>query len=210
MNSGETKTKEGNDKEAEKKEESGEAGLKIKEREEAKEQKAHEGEQEDIKSLKNKLKKREAEIKGLKKTKEELIDKYFRALAEMENLKKRLVREKNEYYQFALSEFLKELLQVLDNFERALRDREQTDGKSFQEGVEMIYKQFLDILSKKGIAPIVIENKKFDPNFHQAILTEESDQVKEPEVEEELQKGYTLHDRLLRPSFVRVIIPKKT
>lgn len=159
--------------------------------------------------LKNKLRKREAELKQLKKEKEDLKDKYLRKLAEMENLKKRVEKEKSEFYQYALIEFIKELLIVLDNFERALKTATQGDGKSFREGVDMIYRQYLDLLMRKGVAPIEIKNKKFDPNLHQAFLTEESENIEEPEVDEELQKGYSLHNRLLRPALVKVIIPKK-
>jgi molecular chaperone GrpE len=164
---------------------------------------------EEERSWKHKLKKKEAEIKALKKDKEEVKDKYLRTLAEMENLRKRLERERSEFQQFALSDFLREILVVLDNFERALQSRDQSDGKSFQEGVEMIYRQFLDMLKKKGVEPFETKNKKFDPMFHQAVLTEESEAVSEPEVAEELQRGYLIHGRLLRPAMVKVHIPKK-
>jgi molecular chaperone GrpE len=167
-------------------------------------------EHDEAKTLKNKLKKREADLKNLKKENESLLDKYLRAVAEMENLRKRLDREKQDYYQYALSEFLREILSVLDNFERAFKNKDQTDGKSFQEGIELIHKQFSDIIRKRGVSPIDAAQKKFDPNLHQAVLTEESDQVEEPLVGEELQKGYTLGDRLLRPSLVKVIVPKKS
>ena len=167
-------------------------------------------EYDEAKTLKNKLKKREADIKNLKKENESLLDKYLRAVAEMENLHKRLDREKQDYYQYALSDFLREILSALDNFERAFKNKDQADGKSFQEGIELIYKQFSDIIQKRGVSPIDATQKKFDPNLHQAVLTEESDQVEEPLVGEELQKGYTLGDRLLRPSLVKVIVPKKS
>jgi len=167
-------------------------------------------EHEEVKVLKNKLKKREAEIKSLKKEAEDLLDKYLRAVAEMENLRKRLDREKQDYYQYALSDVLQEILLVMDNFERAFKIQAQTGDKSFQEGLELIHKQFGDLLRKRGVLPIEAVQKKFDPNLHQAMLTEESDQVEEPLVGEELQRGYTLGDRLLRPSLVKVLIPKKS
>ncbi len=172
--------------------------------------KADKPEHDEVKSFKNKLKKRETEIKSLKKENEALLDKYIRAVAEMENLRKRLDREKQDYYQYALSEFLRDLLSVQDNFERAFKTKDQTDGKSFQEGIELIYKQFADLIRKRGVEPIDAVQKKFDPNLHQAVLTEESDQVEEPVVGEELQKGYLLGERLLRPSLVKVIVPKKS
>jgi molecular chaperone GrpE len=73
----------------------------------------------------------------------------------------------------------------------------------------MIYKQYKDLLMKQGVKPIEIKEKKFDPHLHQAFMTEESEDVEEPEVAEELQKGYTLHNRLLRPALVKVVVPKK-
>jgi molecular chaperone GrpE len=164
---------------------------------------------EEDKGLRPKLKKKEAELKTLKKDQDELKDKYLRKLAEMENLRKRFERERADYLQYALSEFLRELLVVLDNFERALNTRDQADGRSFQEGVEMIYRQYQDMLNKKGIRPIELPDKKFDPAIHQAVLIEESDEVTEPEVAEILQRGYWLQDRLLRPSMVKVLVPRK-
>ena len=127
----------------------------------------------------------------------------------MENLRKRLEREKSEFYQYALSEFLGELLVVLDNFERALESESKGDGKSLRDGIEMIYKQYQNLLTKQGLTPIELKEKKFDPHIHQAFLTEESSDVKEPEISEEIQKGYMLHNRLLRPALVKVRVPKK-
>jgi molecular chaperone GrpE len=162
------------------------------------------------KHLKEKLKKRDAEIKQLKKEMDELKDQYVRKLAEMENLRKRLEREKNEYFQYALSEVLLEFLGVLDNFERALRAvGSETDGKTFREGIDLIYRMSMNLLLKRGVQPIEIKDGKFDPTLHHAMTMEESDQVQEPRVTEELQKGYMLHNRLLRPSLVRVVVPKK-
>ena len=166
--------------------------------------------QSSLEALKDKLKKKDADIKLLKKENERLNESYLRKMADMENLKKRLEREKTEFYQYALSEFLKELFVVLDNFERALESQDERNGKSFREGVEMIYKQYQDMLVKFGARPIEIKGKKFDPHLHQAFITEESEEVQEPEIIEELQKGYTLHNRLLRPSLVRVAVPKKS
>jgi molecular chaperone GrpE len=170
----------------------------------------HKPEFEEGRNFKSKLKKRDAEIKQLKKGKEELRDQFLRKLAEMENLKKRLERERADYLQYSLSELLLELLVVLDNFERALSAAEQTaDGKTFREGIELIFRMYQNILFKKGVQPIEIKDGAFDPNLHHAMATEESDQVKDPEVAEVLQKGYMLHNRLLRPSLVRVLMPRK-
>jgi molecular chaperone GrpE len=161
------------------------------------------------KGIKIKLKRRDAELKALKKEHDELKDKYLRKLAEMENLRKRFDRERAEYEQYALSEVLREMLLVLDNFERALKIQDKADGKSLQEGVEMIYRQYLDLLKKQGVRPIEDSDRRFNPAVHQAVLTEESETVEEPEVAEVLQRGFWLQDRLLRPAMVKVLVPKK-
>jgi molecular chaperone GrpE len=172
---------------------------------------------EEVKSLKGKLKKKEHELKHQKKENEELKkelselkDKYLRALAEMDNQRKRLDREKNDFYQFALGDILKDVLSVLDNFERALQSKDQTDGQSYEEGIELIHKLLLDLIRKRGVTLVEAEGIKFDPTIHQAILTEESEEVKEPEIGEVLQKGYKINARLLRPALVKVIVPKKS
>jgi molecular chaperone GrpE len=160
--------------------------------------------------LKEKLKKKEAEVKHLKKELDELKEAHLRKLADMENLRKRLERDKNDFQQYALSGLLLELLSITDNFERALQSApSDADGKTFREGVELIFRMFQNLLAKNGVRPIVLKDRAFDPNFHHAMTVAESDKVEEPEVEEELQKGYMHHDRLLRPTLVKVVVPKK-
>lgn len=160
--------------------------------------------------LKEKLKKRDAELKQLRKELDELKDAHVRKLAEMENLRKRFEREKGEFQQYALSGLLLELLGVADNFERALQSAAaDADGKTLREGVELILRMFQNLLAKNGVRPIALESRAFDPNFHHAMTVEESDAVEEPEVEEVLQKGYMHHDRLLRPTLVKVLVPRK-
>ncbi len=160
--------------------------------------------------LKEKLKKREAELKQLRKEVDELKDAHLRKLAEMENLRKRFEREKGEFQQYVLSGLLIELLGVADNFERALQSAAaDADGKTLREGVELILRMFQNLLAKNGVRPIALESRAFDPNFHHAMTVEESDAVEEPEVAEVLQKGYMHHDRLLRPTLVKVLVPRK-
>ncbi len=157
-----------------------------------------------------KARKREAEMRLLRKERDELKDQYLRAMADMDNLRKRVEREKSEYTQFALSEVLLDLLGVLDNFERALGAADAApDGKSFRDGIELIYRMYQSALFKRGVRPIEIKDKVFDPTIHHAMITEESEGVSEPEVSQELQKGYMLHSRLLRPALVKVVVPKK-
>ncbi len=154
-------------------------------------------------------KKYDAEIKNLKEEIQNLKQDYLRQIADKDNLRKRLERDKSEYYQYALSEFFGELLLVLDNFERSFKSVDQKSLEIFQEGVEMIYKQLLDLLNKYGVKPIEIKDKTFNPHLHQAFMTEESEDIEEPQVSEEFQRGYTLNERLLRPSLVKVVLPKK-
>lgn len=157
-----------------------------------------------------KTRKRDAEMRQLRKERDELKDQYLRAMAEMDNLRKRVEREKTEYTQFALSELLLELLGVLDNFERALGAVDASpNGKSFRDGIELICRMYQSALFKKGVRPIEIKDKVFDPTIHHAMITEESEGVNEPEVSQELQKGYMLHSRLLRPTLVKVVVPKR-
>jgi len=160
--------------------------------------------------LKEKLKKKEAEAKEVRKELDELKETNLRRLADMENLRKRFDREKTEFQQYALSGLLLELLGIGDNFERALQSAAaDPEGKSFREGVELILRMFQGLLAKNGVRPIELKDRAFDPNFHHAMVVEESENVEEPEVVEVLQKGYLHHDRLLRPTLVKVVVPKK-
>lgn len=160
--------------------------------------------------LKDKLRKKEAEAKHLRKELDELKEQHLRKLADVENLRKRFEREKSDYFQYALSELLLDLLAISDNFERALQSPPpETDGKTFRDGVELIHRMLQSFLLKNGVQPIVLKDRVFDPNLHHAMAVEESEDVQEPEVAEELQKGYMHHTRLLRPTMVRVRVPKK-
>jgi len=178
--------------------------------EEKKEPEAKAAAGESSKGLREKLRKRDAEIKRLQKELDELKETYLRKLADMENLRKRFERERGEYQQYALSGLLLELLGIADNFERALQSAPAAgDGKTLREGVELILRMFQNLLAKNGVRPILLEGRAFDPTFHHAMAVEESDEVAEPEIEEELQRGYLHHDRLLRPTLVKVRVPKK-
>jgi len=166
-------------------------------------------EHETIKSLKEKLENREAEIEAAKKAAADFRDKFLRAAAEMDNQRKRLEREKEDFFQYALSGLLLELLGVLDNFERAVSAREAGDAQHFQAGVDLILKQLQDVLRRQGVVSLEMSDRRFDPAQHQAIMTEEAEGITEPVVGEILQKGYRLHDRLLRAAMVKVHMPKK-
>lgn len=156
------------------------------------------------------LKEKDLRIKQLEEEIAQLKDRYLRKLAEMDNMRKRLEKEKNDYYQYALSDLMLDLLDIVDNFERALsRPEEEINGKTFRDGVELIYKMLNNLLVKNGIQMIEIEDKKFDPNLQHATSIEEMEGIEEPEIAEVLQKGYLISNRLLRPAMVKVFVPKK-
>lgn len=137
-------------------------------------------------------------------------DRYLRTLADFDNFRKRSEREKGEFFKYALAGVLKDLLPVLDNFDRALDHAEE--GDEFHKGVLMIYKQLFDQLQKHGVKVIDEAGVPFDPNFHEAIVREEDDTLPSHTVSAILQKGYFLHDRLLRPALVKVAVggPERT
>lgn len=162
-----------------------------------------------IAGLESELEAKDQEISELKAQVEELKDKFLRVLADMDNLRKRTAREKEEFRQYALTDIFKDLLPIIDNFERALKIAEETDGKTFKEGIDLIYRMLLNYLARHGVKPIELQDNRFDPSLHQALASEESEEVNEPQIKEELQKGYLIHDRLLRPTMVKVLVPKK-
>ncbi len=139
--------------------------------------------------------------------KEKLYDRFLRKQAEFENFRKRTEKEKQEFYEFALSHFIKELLPVLDGLERGLYGPESETVDNYKKGMELILKQFRDVLSSAGLQPIRAIGTIFDPNYHQAVMREENNNLAENEIIEELQRGYTFRDRLLRPSMVKVAVP---
>jgi molecular chaperone GrpE len=131
-------------------------------------------------------------------------DRYVRALADFENFRKRTEREKNDFYKYAMASTIKDLLPVLDNFDRALEHAEE--GDDFHKGVSLIYKQLFDVLQRHGVRSIDQSGVRFDPNIHEAVVREENDTVPNHTVVAVLQKGYFLHDRLLRPALVKVAV----
>src|SRR5258708_36555347 len=137
----------------------------------------------------------------------EITDKYVRLAAEMDNIRRRHRQEQAAQLQYADSELITKLLPVLDNFHRALDHApEGVEGPAEQlrSGLLMIVKQFEDILESDGGSPLETEGQFFDPNLHQAVTAEPSPDYEEGQITAELQRGYTLHDRVLRPSLVKV------
>jgi len=165
-----------------------------------------------IDKLHEKLKKQEKLFKKTVKERDELKDEYLRNLAEIDNFRKRINKEKENYHKYILSEFLLNLLEILDNFDRALsaQSNSKNDEKSILSGIKMTYKQLYELLKKYNTIEIEALGKPFNPNFHQALSKEERDDIKEPIVVGVYQKGFIYNDKLLRPTLVKVAVPIKT
>jgi molecular chaperone GrpE len=141
---------------------------------------------------------------ALRAENQQLKDRYLRTLADFDNLRKRTEREKADFFRYSIAAVLKDILPVLDNFDRALEHSEVDDD--FHKGVAMIYKQLDDVLQKHGLRAIAEVGVAFDPNIHEAVVREDDSSVPSHSVVAILQKGYFLHDRLLRPALVKVAV----
>ncbi|MDD7463668.1 MAG: nucleotide exchange factor GrpE [Anaerococcus sp.] len=132
----------------------------------------------------------------------EYLDKYQRLLADFNNYKRREEKAKAEFKSYAAGSLIEKLLPVLDNFDRALKDCDEEDP--FVQGIVMTRNELWKVLENEGLSEIPSDNEEFDPNFHQAFMTEESDEVEENHIIETFQKGYKLKDKVIRPSMVKV------
>ncbi|MBD3259166.1 nucleotide exchange factor GrpE [Candidatus Woesearchaeota archaeon] len=142
--------------------------------------------------------KKEAKIK-------ELTETAKRVQADFENYKKRMEKEKQDFIKEANADLLKRLLNIIDNFELALKSEQ--NHEDFVKGVELIYAQLKELMTAEGVKEIETEGKQFDPYVHEAMITGNDDTKKDGEILEELQKGYTLKDTVLRHSKVKVNKP---
>ncbi len=155
-----------------------------------------------------------SELDALKGEVAELNVKWLRALADLDNYKKRVQRERIQWNRSAREEVLIPILDVVDNFERAIYGDALVVGDAngpvgrdaFRDGVELIFQHFLDVLEKRGVTPVEVEGHDFDPNLHEAVGHVESDRHETNQIVQEMQKGYMLDDRLLRPA--RVVVAK--
>lgn len=143
----------------------------------------------------------EKELEETDKKFDALQESFIRLQADFTNFRRRTESEKAEYIEIGVSKVITNLLPIVDNFERALENKEDT---KFYEGVEMIYTQIRELLENNGVEEIKALNEKFDPNFHHAVFAEEVEGVEEDTVTEVLQKGYKLGEKVLRPSMVKV------
>jgi molecular chaperone GrpE len=145
-----------------------------------------------------------AERDQLAAEKAELQDRLVRARAEFENARKRVERERSDYLQFAAMDLVRDILPVLDDFERALKV--ETADREYARGVELIYQRMYEALKKLGLEPIETEGRKFDPNLHQAVERVETEDAEDQAVLGEFQRGYNFRGKLLRPAMVRVAV----
>jgi molecular chaperone GrpE len=147
----------------------------------------------------------DAKEEAKSKEEESFETKYLRMAADFQNFKRRTEEEKARIYANANEKFGMDLLEVLDNFERAIEQgRKDEEGSQFLKGMEMILKQLQNVLKKNGIEEIEALGQEFDPNFHHAVAMESSDKYDKGCVTDVMQKGYKLKDRIIRPCMVRV------
>ena len=145
-----------------------------------------------------------AQVESLKAALEEKDNRVKRLQADFENFRRRTSKEREELANVVTQDLLKSMLPILDNFDRAMA-AEQKDSESFQKGVEMIYTQLHETLKNDGLEPIETAGQKFDPNFHQAVMRVENPDLEDDTIAQELQKGYIVKGRVIRPSMVQVV-----
>lgn len=146
----------------------------------------------------------EAEIEVLNAKLAENAERMKRLQADFENFRRRTRQEKEELSNMVIQGFITELLPLVDNFDRAMA-AEATDAEKFQQGVEMIYNQLTEILKNKGMEVIDVTDAKFDPNFHQAVMRVQNPDLEDDTIAAELQKGYMVKGKVIRPSMVQVV-----
>ena len=145
-----------------------------------------------------------AERDRLAAEKADLGDRLLRTRAEFDNARRRGERERSDFLQFAAMDLVRELLPVLDDFERALKV--ETADRDYAKGVELIYQRLYDTLKRLGLEPIETEGKQFDPNRHEAVLRVQTEEAEDQAILGELQRGYNFRGKLLRPAWVRVAV----
>jgi molecular chaperone GrpE len=147
----------------------------------------------------------EPEVSNLEAQISELRESSIRTMADFDNFRKRAERERAEERRYAASDVLKEFIKIIDNLERAVSSEGPEDD--FRTGVELILRQMHDLLRQSGVSRVEALGKEFDPRYHEAVSKHESEEVTTPTVSREMQPGYLLQDRLLRPAIVQVAMP---
>ncbi len=143
------------------------------------------------------------DLAEVRRQRDDHYQRLLRTTAEFDNYRKRADRERRDLAEYGATDLLTDLLPVVDDLERALA-ADTTDAEVYRRGVEIIHKQLLDLLERRGVTPIEALGADFDPNVHQAVTQEASDTHRDGEVIEELRRGYTMRDRLLRAAMVKV------
>jgi molecular chaperone GrpE len=146
----------------------------------------------------------QGDVETLQRERDDYYDRLLRTTAEFDNYRKRVERERREQADNAITGVLEALLLVVDDFDRALTVDPSENVASYRKGVDLIHAKLHDLLKKYGVKPIEALGADFDPNLHQAVVHEPAEGYRDNEVIGELRKGYTLNDRLLRPSMVKV------
>ncbi len=139
-----------------------------------------------------------------KKEGEDFENRYIRLSADFSNYKKRSEKEKSEIYKSANSRLITDLLPLIDDFDRALIHKDESNAEAFSNGVEMIMKRFVEILVKEGLEYIDTRDAIFDPSLHHAVMMEQVEGVESGKIIQELQKGYKVSGKVVRPSMVKV------
>ncbi|MGE0405390.1 MAG: nucleotide exchange factor GrpE [Candidatus Korobacteraceae bacterium] len=142
------------------------------------------------------------ELERLKNERDTLYDRLARLQAEFDNFRKRQAREQQDFRDYALVDALRSLLPILDSFDRALAT--EASGDEVRSGIELIHRQLHDTLAKLGVSPVKAQGELFDPSVHQAVQMVDTDEAEDNRVLDELQRGYRIKERLLRPAMVRV------
>lgn len=156
-------------------------------------------------ALKQQLEELHTKLAEAEQKAEENYQRFLRAQADLENFRRRTRKEREEQAKYASLPLIEQLLPVLDNLERALAaSAEAKDVENFAKGVDMVFRQVMEILQKEGLEPIESVGTAFDPNYHQAVMMVDSDEYESGMVVEEIQKGYKLKDRVIRPAMVKV------
>jgi molecular chaperone GrpE len=158
------------------------------------------------KDLEKEVESLSAELEKVSSELEDTRDRFLRGLADFDNYRKRVARDREQLVRCANEDLIKRLLEVVDNLERALASSRTEDFEGFKKGVQLIYEHLKELLTKEGLCPIECLGEAFDPNYHEAVMAIDKEGEEPEKVVEEIQKGYTLDGRVIRPS--KVVVSK--
>ncbi|WP_432409270.1 nucleotide exchange factor GrpE [Wukongibacter sp. M2B1] len=159
-----------------------------------------------LEATKDEIEENVKDFEALSKELEDYKNRFTRLSADFQNYKKRIEKEKSEIFKFGSEKIVTDILPVIDNFERAIQSAEGNNEESegFFDGIQLIFKQLIDVLNKHGVEEIEAIEKEFDPNLHHAVMQDECGDVEANIITGVFQKGYTLNSKVIRPSMVKV------